>query len=71
MSDTITSEVIINNNCKCLSLSSSPRKWAKELLELENFNNRIKGAEIVSNKGFSVQNEVKKIESLYVEIINK
>ncbi|MEI3598487.1 MULTISPECIES: glycosyltransferase [unclassified Oceanobacillus] len=69
-SDTITREVIVNYNCQTYSLNKSSKDWAEKLLLLENFDDRKKGAEQVERNGFSVEEEIKKLEGLYTNILN-
>ena len=68
ISSTITQEVLINNNCTNLSLDKNPREWAEQFLSLPNFKDRIQGSENVREQGFSVEDEVKKIEAIYTKI---
>lgn len=65
ISDVITKEVIVNENCKTMSLSASAKEWAIKLLSLSSFKDRRIGAKNVKLKGFAVEDEVKKIEDLY------
>ena len=65
VSDRITKEVIINNNCKCLSLECSSNEWARALLDLEANMDRKLYAKNIEKNGFSVEDEVKKIQLIY------
>lgn len=71
ISDVITKEILINENCQTLSLNDDADEWAKKLLSLEQLKDRKMGAEKVNSKGFSVENEVKKIEKIYKELVIK
>ena len=71
ISDSITKEVLINFNCLSLSLDKEPSEWANKLLSLQSYENRKQGAESIKNEGFSVEDEVKKIENLYLSLIEK
>lgn len=71
ISDVITKEILINENCQTLSLDDDADEWAKKLLSLEQLKDRKMGAEKVKSKGFSVENEVKKIEKIYKELVIK
>jgi len=70
ISDTITKEVLINNNCVTFPLEKSPIEWAQKILELPAFDNRLKAAENITQCGLSVKQEVKKIETIYKEFVN-
>lgn len=69
ISDTITTEVLINRNCVSFPLNKDAEAWAKKITELPPLEKRIAGANNVKEKGFSVDDEVTKIESVYIEII--
>ena len=73
ISDSITNEVIvIRDICRKLSLSINPDIWAKTILELENVcNNRMTSFSNIKESGFSVENEIKKIEDIYNLAIRK
>lgn len=72
ISDSITKEVVINNNCFQLSLDKSAEYWAGKIVNIleKGITFRDKASEKVNSTGFSVGNEVKKIEQLYLDIIN-
>lgn len=69
VSDVITNEVIINDNCKALSLTESAVKWAKEIMTLPEYSDRNIAVENIEEKGFSVRNEIKRIEEVYHQVI--
>lgn len=71
ISDVITKEVIVNENCKAMSLNRNAKEWAIELLSLNHFKDRKVGVENIRLKGFSVEDEVKKIEELYRKLAIK
>lgn len=71
ISDTITTEVLINRNCINYSLNKSAEDWAKKIIELPNLSNRIVGADNVNKQGFSVKDEITKIEEIYRNIMKK
>ncbi|WNS81186.1 glycosyltransferase family 1 protein [Domibacillus sp. DTU_2020_1001157_1_SI_ALB_TIR_016] len=71
ISDTITDEVVLTNSCVQLSLTHSPDYWANQIIN--NFNkveDRIFDSQIVKNAGFSVTEEVKRVETLYYESLS-
>ncbi|QOQ78665.1 glycosyltransferase [Aerococcus urinaeequi] len=69
MSDTITDEVIVNKNARQLSLSNTAKNWAETLVKLvDSTKERNSFAEIVENEGFSVNDEITKIENIYLKL---
>lgn len=76
MSDVITKEVVLLDSCRQLSLEKSAEKWADECIGMikqmdANGNkwNRAAAADRISEAGFSVRDEVNKIENMYEEIV--
>lgn len=67
ISDTITSEVVLNRNCEMFSLKKSSKEWALKLLSLDCLEDRKKSAEEIKKKGFSVNDEIKKLENMYLQ----
>lgn len=65
ISDNITNEVVVTMNCKQLSLNLSEKQWAHEILNLQYYKDRSRGSEFLRDSGYSVEQEIKKIESLY------
>lgn len=70
ISNIITNEIVIAENCMRLPLNLSAEQWATKLLEIKNHQDRAVGSEIVKNLGYSVEEEVKKIESIYLKLSN-
>lgn len=71
ISNTITKEVLINSNCVSFPLSKEPKAWANKLFELTCYRDRLDGAKNIEAKGFSVRDEVIKVEKIYRELFNK
>lgn len=69
ISDTITKEVLINSNCYNFSLDKEPREWANKLLSIPGYEDRMKGSKNINKQGFSVEDEVKKIEKIYMNLL--
>lgn len=70
ISDTITKEVILNDNCLPMSLNEKPKIWATELMSLEEtIENRFKAYKYIDEAGFSVQEEINRIEDIYTGLI--
>jgi len=69
ISDNITSDVIINSNCFSYSLNLTPNIWADALLKLNVLENRQIAVENLAQKGFSVKDEVCKIEDIYNNLL--
>lgn len=71
ISDTITKEVVINENCYRMSLNQSTTEWANSLSRMIQFEDRTLGAQNIKDKGLSVEYEVKKIENVYEDLLVK
>lgn len=69
ITDKITDEVIVNENCVAMSLDSTANEWAQKLLTLEECEDRYKAAIDVEEKGLSVKNEISKIEKIYKKML--
>lgn len=67
ISDTITKEVMIDDNCKSLALGEGPIKWARELFNLGT-TDRETAFKNISEKGFSVESEIKRTVDIYNEM---
>lgn len=65
ISDVITHEVVINENCEIMSLESSPEEWAHALAGLQSFEDRRQGALNIEKAGLSLECQTKKIEKIY------
>lgn len=69
MSDLITSEVAVMDNCIQSSLTKTPVEWGKICSQIrEKVIDREKGALVIEKAGFSVRDEIQKIERLYREV---
>lgn len=71
ISDTITNEVEVARNCQRLSLNLSPKEWANNIINLEPYEDRRLGSNQVKSAGFSMQEEIKKVESMYENLLDK
>lgn len=70
MSDVITEEVCLTDQCVRMPLSKSAQEWADRAEKLVGIPwNREAGAEIIVRKGYSTNSEIKKIEAIYQELI--
>lgn len=70
ISDSITEQVVVNSNCKQLSLNDSAKDWAKLILDLTNKKkNRELAAENIKNSGFTIEDEVENISRIYKKLI--
>lgn len=56
----------VTENVKFLKLVDSPKKWAKEILKMGNYQ-RAGAKEIVSKRGYDIKEEVKKLEKYYLK----
>ena len=69
-SDTITKEVNISNNINFVSLKNTPDIWVEEILNNDNSRKNISKVTI-QKAGYDDKNETKKLENLYIELIEK
>lgn len=70
VSDIITKEVEILSNYKRLSLNTSAQRWAEQIINLEITSNRESMAVKIKTAGFSVGDEIRKIENIYYSLID-
>ena len=61
-SDTITKDVNITGNIFYMNLSESPKKWADFVIEKGKDYERKDYSELITEKGFDIQDSVKKLE---------
>ncbi|MDD2375986.1 MAG: glycosyltransferase [Clostridia bacterium] len=71
ISNKITNEVILSENCISFPLSCSSNEWANKLLTLPINQNRIFESEIIKKLGFSVNEEIDKIGKIYTDLISQ
>lgn len=69
-SDTITKEVDFTNNVEYLSLKDSLNKWIDKIVEMSSKGRNIIKNEI-SDNGYSIRVEVKKLENKYRNLLNQ
>ena len=68
LSDTITKEVAITDNVKFLNLKSdSLKKWVDEIINTSNYNRKNMKQDII-NAGYSIYDEAKKLQEIYLEM---
>ncbi|CAK6476263.1 Putative glycosyltransferase EpsF [Peribacillus frigoritolerans] len=70
ISNKITNEVVIRNDCDQLSLDLTCIDWAKKILNVKQNTDRETAYELIETKGFSVKDEIKKIENIYRGVMN-
>ena len=68
MSDNITKEIDVLDNIEFISLNKSSLEWANIILEKIKNYQRISKIDILTNKGFNIKKEVKKLENKYIEL---
>lgn len=71
ISDTITNEVVITENCIQLPLSLSAENWADKLIVSTSIMKREQGVRIIKEAGLSVEDEIIKIEKIYSDVGEK
>ncbi len=69
-SDTITKEVDISNEINFISLKNSSDIWTKKILNNDNSRKNISKTTI-QKAGYDDKIETKKLENLYIELIEK
>ena len=69
-SDTITKEVDISNEINFISLKNSSDIWTKKILNNDNSRKNISKTTI-KKAGYDDKIETKKLENLYIELIEK
>lgn len=69
ISDAITNEVVLTENCIRLSLKLTVEEWANQILNLNKSNPRKQGSIAVEQAGYSVEEEIKKVEELYSSLL--
>ena len=68
LSDTITKEVAITDNVKFLNLNSdSLKKWVDEIINASDYNRKNMKQDII-NAGYSIRDEAKKLQEIYLEM---
>lgn len=70
ISDNITKEVALADDCLMLSLDCSAEQWATTLLSIEAQKDRSAGRCTISDNGLLVEDEIKRIEEIYDSLIN-
>lgn len=68
ISNKITSEVMINEDCKAMNINIEPKLWAEELLSFKLDKRRDLISNTIKNKGYAVEDEVKRISKIYQEL---
>ncbi len=71
LSDTISKECIVTSNqVRMISLSKSPKQWAKEIMESVPYVRKDGSYEVVKN-GFDAHNTTKSLQNFYLKIHNR
>ena len=71
-SDTITDEIILSDRAVRLSLEQSDEVWAKELIRLGTADrDRAEGRSVVRSAGYDIVEETKRLQEIYVSLIEK
>ena len=68
ISDTISKESILCDNCIPYPLSSSSEEWAKEILHFSQAINRANAIQQIKQKGFDIKDVTNEIEKIYISI---
>lgn len=67
VSDTVTEELNLGS-VKFVSLSESPEIWAKTIFSIDKFENRENAYRCVSDSGYEINNEAKKLKDFYMRL---
>lgn len=68
MSDTITNEVVVSNNVEFLNLKKdSLEKWTEIMLKARKYERKDMSKEIIES-GYSIQEEAKKLQEIYLKM---
>ena len=71
-SDTITDEILLSDRAVRLSLEQPDEVWAKELIRLGTADrDRAEGTGIVRSAGYDIVEETKRLQEIYVSLIEK
>lgn len=71
-SDTITDEIILSDRAVRLSLEQSDEVWAKELIRMGTADrDRAEGRSVVRSAGYDIVEETKRLQEIYVSLIEK
>lgn len=71
-SDTITDEIILSDRAVRLSLEQPDEVWAKELIRLGTADrDRAEGRSVVRSAGYDIVEETKRLQEIYVSLIEK
>ena len=71
-SDTITDEIVLSDRAVRLSLEQPDEAWAKELIRLGTADrDRAEGTGIVRSAGYDIVEETKRLQEIYVSLIEK
>ena len=72
ISDIITKEVMVNEDCYSISLKKSAKEWAEQILiKRNNIKNRYNSSKEVKKKGFAVEEEIKRVSDIYINLFNE
>ncbi|WP_226675674.1 glycosyltransferase [Rossellomorea aquimaris] len=69
ISDVITDEVVLSKECIRLPLNLPTENWVNNILNFNMFSNRDQGSIAVEQTGYSVKDEIKKVEKLYYSVL--
>ena len=71
-SDTITDEIVLSDRAVRLSLEQPDEVWAKELIRLGTADrDRAEGRSVVRSAGYDIVEETKRLQEIYVSLIEK
>lgn len=70
-SDVITNELDVTGSCIFLPLSRSSDEWAASVIDMSCHHKRKKCIELVSNAGFDISTEARKLSNLYATLQRK
>ena len=69
-SDAITKEAAILDESIYLSLTDSPKKWAKEIISINKKYKRDNKTKLIKKRGYDIAIETKKLEKFYKKVVD-
>lgn len=71
VSDSVTDEIRINSNVHYYGLEHSAKEWAYYILSISDDYDRTKGEHSISQAGYKIDQEAKKLESHYLQEVKR
>ncbi len=69
-SDSLSKEVVLSTNMKCISLHADKEEWAKALVTMAKNSQRTNQTTMLADAGYDICNVAKYLENFYIQIIS-